>query len=165
MTCKKSLVVIWKITRHFPNTLSSDGKYSLLNRDNLTQQIQMQVSRKKKLFSEFFSSFLKSSLNFEHLKKKRWLSYLKYFRNSGPSKSWLHQCLKSLVSRDPSKSNMVNAPKHYWNLHGRTFTIFIDHCEANWLAKSLSEWYAKYQDSFLTHWVPMASILFLIETI
>ena len=50
--------------------MSADGKYSLLNRDNLTQAIQMQVSRKQKYFSNFFSSFLKSSLNFEHFLKK-----------------------------------------------------------------------------------------------
>ena len=42
-----------------------DGKYSLLNRDNLRQPIQMQVSQKQETFSEFSSAFLKSSLNFE----------------------------------------------------------------------------------------------------
>ena len=68
--CKKSLLVICKISRLFPNTLSTDGKYSLLNRDNLTQPIQMQLSRKQKTFSEFFSAFLKSSLNFEHFEKR-----------------------------------------------------------------------------------------------
>ena len=70
LTFKKYLLVIWKISRLFPNTLSADGKYSLLNRDNLTQPIQMQLSRKQKTFSEFFSAFLKSSLNFEHFLKK-----------------------------------------------------------------------------------------------
>ena len=69
-SCKKSLLVIRKISRLFPNTLSADDKYSLLNRDNLTQPIQMQLSRKQKTFSEFFCSFLKSSLNFEHFQRK-----------------------------------------------------------------------------------------------
>ena len=54
----------------FINTLSVNGKYSLVNRDNLTQPIQMQLSRKQKTFSEFFCAFLKSSLNFEHFQKK-----------------------------------------------------------------------------------------------
>ena len=54
----------------FPNTLSADAKYSLFNRDNLTQPTQMEVSRKQKTFSDFFSAFLKSSLNFEHFLKK-----------------------------------------------------------------------------------------------
>ena len=70
LTCKKSLLVICKIPRLFHNTLSGDGKYSLFNRDNLTQPIQMQVSRKQKSFSEFFSAFLKTSLKFEHFQKK-----------------------------------------------------------------------------------------------
>ena len=74
LSYKKSLLVICKISRLFPNRLSADGKYSLFNRDNLTQPIQMQLSRKQKTFSEFFSAFLKSSLNFEHFQKKRWLS-------------------------------------------------------------------------------------------
>ena len=54
---KKSLLVICQISRLFPNTLSADAKYSLLNRDNLTQPIQMQLSRKQKTFSVFFVDF------------------------------------------------------------------------------------------------------------
>ena len=70
LTCKDSLLVICKISKLFPNTLSADGKYSLLNWDNLTQHIQMKLSQKQKTFSGFFCGFLKSSLNFEHFRKK-----------------------------------------------------------------------------------------------
>ena len=70
LTFKKFLLVICKISRLFPNTLSADGKYSLLNRDNLTQPIQMQLSQKQKSFSQFFCAFLKPTLNFEHFQKK-----------------------------------------------------------------------------------------------
>ena len=70
LTCKKSLLVICNISRLFPNTLSGVGKYSLFNRDYLTQPSQMQLSRKQKTVSEFFSAFLKSSLNFEHFQQK-----------------------------------------------------------------------------------------------
>ena len=69
-TCKKSVWVTCKISRHFRNTLSADGKYSLFNRGNLTTPIYMQLSRKQKTFSDFFSAFFKSSLNFEHFLKK-----------------------------------------------------------------------------------------------
>ena len=69
-TWKNSLLVTCKISRLFPNTLSADGKYFLLDRDNLTQPIQMQVFRKQRTFSRFFSTFLKSSLKFEHFFKK-----------------------------------------------------------------------------------------------
>ena len=47
-----------------------DDSHYLLNRDNLTQPIQMQLSQKQKNFSEFFFAFLKSILNFKHLPKK-----------------------------------------------------------------------------------------------
>ena len=67
---KKSLLVICKISKMFPNTLSADCKYSVLDRDNLTQRTQMLLSRKQKTFSRFFSSFFKSALNLEHFKKK-----------------------------------------------------------------------------------------------
>ena len=136
LTCKKSLLVIWEIWRIFPNTLNADGKYSLFNRDNLTQPIQMQVSRKPKTFSDFFAGFLKSSLNFEHFFKKRWPSLLMYFRNYGPGKTLLDECLRSPLSNDPSKTNMVNAPKHCRNVKDSIFTIFIDRCEGNSLEKS-----------------------------
>ena len=71
LSYKKCLLVICKISRLFPNRLSADGKYSLLNRDNLTHPIQIQVSRKQKTFSEFFSALLKSNLKFEHFPKKK----------------------------------------------------------------------------------------------
>ena len=59
-----------KILRLFVNTLIVNDKHYLLNRDNLAQRIQMQLSQKQKTFSEFFFAFLKSILNFKHLPKK-----------------------------------------------------------------------------------------------
>ena len=60
-----------------------------------------------------------------------------YFGNYGLPKTWLDQCLKSPLSEDPTKSNMVNAPKHCSNLKDTTFTIFINHLEDNCLTKIL----------------------------
>ena len=70
MRQKKSLLVIYKIVRLFFNALTADDKHYLLNRDNLTQTIQMQLYQKQKTFSNFFFAFLKSILNFKHLPKK-----------------------------------------------------------------------------------------------
>ena len=47
-----------------------DDKYSVLNRDNLTQPIPTQLSQKQKAFFQFFLAFSKSKLNFEHLQTK-----------------------------------------------------------------------------------------------
>ena len=60
----------WKVLRMFVNILTANDKYSLLNRDNLRQPIQMQLSHKQKTFSEFVSAFLKERLNFQHFQKK-----------------------------------------------------------------------------------------------
>ena len=62
--------MIHKTLRLFVNTLTVDEKHYLLNRDNLTQQIQIQLSQKQKTFSEFFFAFSKSILNFKQLPKK-----------------------------------------------------------------------------------------------
>ena len=64
------MLVLWKILRPFVNTLSEDDKYCLLYKDNLLQTLQILLSQKQKSFSEFFSGFLKCTLNFEHFQKK-----------------------------------------------------------------------------------------------
>ena len=62
--------MIHKILRPFVNTLTIDDKHYLLNRDNLTEPIQMQLSKKQKTFSKISFVFLNSLLNFNHLLKK-----------------------------------------------------------------------------------------------
>ena len=54
----------------FFHRLTVGEKQYLLNRDNLTQPIQIELSQKQKTFSRFFFSFLKPILNFQHLRKK-----------------------------------------------------------------------------------------------
>ena len=66
---KKSLLVIHKILGLFVNTLTVDDKHYMLNSDNLTTPIQIQLSQKQKTFSQFFFAFLKSLLNYKHLPK------------------------------------------------------------------------------------------------
>ena len=44
----------------FVNIFSADEKYSLLNRVNLRQAIQIQFSQKTKTFSQSLSAFLKA---------------------------------------------------------------------------------------------------------
>ena len=64
------MLVLYKILGLFVNTLTDDNKYSLLYRDNLTQQIEILLSQKTKTFSELSSEILKSTLNFAHFQKK-----------------------------------------------------------------------------------------------
>ena len=62
--------MIHKILTLFLNILIVNDKHYLLNRENLTQQIETQLSEKQKTFSEFFFAVLKSTLNFKHFRKK-----------------------------------------------------------------------------------------------
>ena len=64
------MLVLCQISRLFVNTLTADGKYSLLNRSNLTQPIQILLSQKQNIFYEFFSTFSKCTLNFELFPQK-----------------------------------------------------------------------------------------------
>ena len=64
------MLVLCKFLRLLVKTLTDDDKYSLLYRENLMQPIQILLSEKRKTFSQFFSVFLKCTLNFEHFQKK-----------------------------------------------------------------------------------------------
>ena len=55
--------------KRFFQQIDSWYKDYLLNRDELTQPIQAQLSQKLKDFCEFFFAFLKSLFNFKHLPK------------------------------------------------------------------------------------------------
>ena len=65
-----SLLVIRKILRLFYNILAVNDKLYLLNRDNLTQPIQIQLSEQQKSFFKVFLAFLKSILNLKRLPTK-----------------------------------------------------------------------------------------------
>ena len=69
-----SLLVTDKSLSLFVNTLTADDKYSLLNKDNLAQPIQMQLSTKKKkknAISHLLIVFLESRSKSKHFEKKR----------------------------------------------------------------------------------------------
>ena len=70
LSWKKSLFLTYQILGLVVNTLPVDETYPVLNRDNLTIPIEMELSQKKKIFSQFFAPFLKSTSNFQSLKLK-----------------------------------------------------------------------------------------------
>ena len=74
--------MICKILGLFANTLTTNDKYSVFTKDNLTQPIQMQLYKKQNIFSQFFFAFLKSTSNFEHFEKKDGPHSLCIFENT-----------------------------------------------------------------------------------
>ena len=60
-----------------------------------------------------------------------------YFEKYQLQKTWLYKCLKSRVSENLLTNKMVNGSKNCCNLNDSTFTIIINHCEGNYVGKSL----------------------------
>ena len=98
------------------------------------------------------------------LKKRMTLRAFVFPKLLTPNTS-LDKCLKNPVWEDSSTRNMVNVPKHCWNLHHSTFILFINHWQVNWVRKSLSFLDAEPWACLLRHRLLMKSILLLIETI
>ena len=78
--------MIHKILRLFVNILRVDEKHYLLNKDSLTEPIQIQLSQKQKTFCEFFFAFLKSIINLNIFQKKMKLIAGVLFGNTGSEK-------------------------------------------------------------------------------
>ena len=70
MELQKSLLDTWKSFSQFLNTLTTGDNYSVVSRENSMQTIQMDLSQKQKVFSEFFTAFFEFAINFEHFQKK-----------------------------------------------------------------------------------------------
>ena len=64
------LLDTWKFFRPFLKQFTADNKYSLISKDKWMKTIQMHFSQKQNIFSQFFSAFFESALNFEHFQKK-----------------------------------------------------------------------------------------------
>ena len=65
-----SPLVFCEILGVFLNTLTADGKYPVPDCQNLQLAIQMQLSEKRKTFSQFFGQLLQSTSNFKHFETK-----------------------------------------------------------------------------------------------
>ena len=107
LSFKKSLLWICKKLNLFVNTLTADDKYSLLNRENLTQPIQMELSQKQKPFPQFFSRILKSSWNFQH------------FQQIDDAHSWCISQNTDSVKQVRSMSNKSRLRGRFKKQHGK----------------------------------------------
>ena len=65
-----SLLVFVEILGVYVNTFTANAKYPVQHCENLQLKIQIQLSEKRKIFSESFVPFLESTSNFKHFGKK-----------------------------------------------------------------------------------------------
>ena len=112
MSWEKALLLTHQILGLLLNTLAVNEKYPVVNRDNLMIPIQMELSQKENIFSDFFAAFWKSRLNSKYFEKKMTLIDFVFPILRTP-KTYSDKCLKSPVTEDASTSNMVNMPKIY----------------------------------------------------
>ena len=103
-----------EILRLYVDILTVDDKYSCHYSENFGQPIQMQWSKKQKVFSDFLlpSWNLHKSLN---ILKKRWRSLPKYLQFSRLWKMFLLKCLKGPFWDQSLRVNLLTGPKHFWN--------------------------------------------------
>ena len=64
------VLVRFELLGHFVNTLTADYKYSLQNREKLSQQVPMKTYLELKTCSRFLIAFLKDALNLEYFEQK-----------------------------------------------------------------------------------------------
>ena len=69
LRCKISLLVISEILGLFVNTLAADDEYSSHKSEKFSLANQMELSKKLKLFYQFFIAFLEPTSNFPHTEK------------------------------------------------------------------------------------------------
>ena len=65
-----SPLVLGELLGMIPNPLTAEGKYPLEDWKNWQLAIQMHLSEKRNLFSEFFVPFLESTSNLRHFEKR-----------------------------------------------------------------------------------------------
>ena len=147
---KKFFLVTSEILRPFLHLLTLDDKYSLGNRENVTVANQMQLSKKRQIFSTFFTAFLKSTFDFGHFGKK--ITLLAYvFPKLQTGRDVVRNSLRSPFSEQPRIVNILKAPKHYQNQRDSSFLIIFQHFQKTLVKKSSYQSYPKSQYCLFTH--------------
>ena len=87
------------------NTLTTDDNYSLLNRDNLTEPIQIQLSKKKTPFSQLVFAVLKCKSSFEPFENKMTLIAYVFSKISSAKNVFRKMSRKSRFRRPLNKQH------------------------------------------------------------
>ena len=124
---KKSLLVICKSLWLFVNTFTAYEKYSPLNRDYFTQQINMKLSQKSQTFSRFHAAFLTSRLNFRQFKKKLTLiaNVFPKLRTRKEALRWVSKKCRFTVlfNKQPHKGAQTHFKSSLWHLYHNCWAL------------------------------------------
>ena len=136
LSLKKSLLSTCKVSGCLLTHCLSMRSFLFLIERIERYQFRWNYLRNKKLFLIALLHFWNLAKILNVWKKKMTLLAFVFPKLRTPKTS-LDKCQKGLVSEDRSTSKIENVLKHCWNLHHSTFMKFIDHCEVNWVGKSL----------------------------
>ena len=144
--------------------MSSNDNSPVQDFGNLLSRIEMEFSLKTAIFSDFFLSFLESTSNFKHFGKKKMIAIPTSFRKLQNVKNEVRPLSKKHRSRTPFHSEHVKQSqtlvKYAWDHFHHIFSSLI-----TLIRKYLPSWYVKFYGCFVTHWLPMTIILFMIVRI
>ena len=115
----------------FVNTLTAYGKYLVQDCENLEVPIQMQLSEKRKFFSEFFVAFLVSPSNFKDY------IIVNVLHEWETAKNLVRPLSEKPHLRTPFVISMWKHPQYLLHQPERSFIIFLHHCEGSWFGKCL----------------------------
>ena len=132
MIWKMSLLVTRTILGAFVNSLAANGKYPLWNFENSTLPIQMQLSKKRKVFLNFLFYFWNIDRILNILQKEKKIVITKVFPKLKTAKDVVRTLSKNPFSEDPLIVNVLKCvPNTCEILHESTFIMFFHHSEGN----------------------------------
>ena len=134
-------------------------KYPVRDCVNFWSAIQMELSLKPRIFSDFFVQFLESTSNFKHFKKKM-IAIPSLFCKLQNVKDLIRPLSKKHVCRTffdsqhvkGSKTVVKSAWEHFHQIFASVWETLI--------LKISPYWYVKSWGSFLLDWPPMTNIVF-----
>ena len=133
---KLSPLVLGEILLVFVITLTADEKYPFQDCENLPLPIQMQLSGKRKAFSQFLFHFWNLHHILNILKEK-----MIVIANAFPKLQTVKNLFRTLSKRRRFRawfdSQHIKRPKNLWNLHESTFIMFFHHFRGSWFGKCL----------------------------
>ena len=125
-----SALELGKVLGVFVNTLSADDKYSVQYCQNLQLPIQMQLSEKRRRFSEFFVPFLDCTWEFKDIEKK-----MMVIANVFPKLQTVKNLVRPLSKRRRFRTRFDSQHLKVSQTHRESpcqrFDHFFHHCEGS----------------------------------
>ena len=130
---KMSPLVFGEIFCVFVDTLPADSKYPIEHYKDLRLPIQMQLSEKRKRFSEFFFFFISGIyIKFQTFWKKKIMLIANVFPKLQTVKTSSDHSVKRALYEHALTLNMIKSPKYFQNLHESSFIMLYHHFERSW---------------------------------